>query len=89
MSLELDNLIKSNKIATLNNSRYILFELPMNSELKYLNEVICKLLDLKLVEIDTNSYEVNLRKANFVEIVEKLREDNEMIIVGTELGQVE
>lgn len=51
VSLELDNLIKSNKIATLNNSRYILFELPMNSELKYLNEVICKLLDLKLVPI--------------------------------------
>lgn len=50
-SLEIKKLVKENKIATLNNSRYLLFELPMNSKPKYLEKIIYNVLDLKLVPI--------------------------------------
>lgn len=50
-SLELKQFVKDNKVATLSNSRYLLFELPMNSKPKYLEEVIYDILDLKLIPI--------------------------------------
>lgn len=50
-SLNLNKLIKNKKVATLNNSKYVLFELPMNSQPKYLEEIIYNILDLKLIPI--------------------------------------
>ena len=43
--------IKNNLIGTLNNSRYVLFELPMNTKTMYLNEVIFNLISMDLVPI--------------------------------------
>lgn len=43
--------IKNNIIGTLNNSRYVLFELPMNTKTIYLNEIIFKLISMDLVPI--------------------------------------
>ncbi len=50
-SLELKQFVKDKKVATLSNSRYLLFELPMNSKPKYLEEVIYDIIDLKLIPI--------------------------------------
>ncbi len=43
--------LKDGTICTLNNSRYVLFELPMNSKTIYLNEVIFELISMDLVPI--------------------------------------
>ena len=43
--------IKDNLIGTLNNSRYVLFELPMNTKTMYLIEIIFKLISMDLVPI--------------------------------------
>ena len=51
VSEDLDKLIYENKISCLNNSNYVLFELPMNSEIKYLDEIIFKILDLDKIPI--------------------------------------
>ena len=36
VSEDMDKLIYNNQVSGLNNSRYVLFELPMNSDIKYL-----------------------------------------------------
>lgn len=43
--------IKNNIIGTLNNTRYVLFELPMNTKVMYLDEVIFNLISMDLVPI--------------------------------------
>ncbi len=43
--------IKNGTICTLNNSRYVLFELPMNTKTVYLNEIIFELISMDLVPI--------------------------------------
>lgn len=43
--------IRNNVIGTLNNSRYVLFELPMNTKTVYLNELIFDLISMDLVPI--------------------------------------
>lgn len=43
--------IKNDIICTLNNSRYVLFELPMNTKVMYLNEVIFNLISMNLIPI--------------------------------------
>lgn len=48
---DLDCLIRDNVVPTLNNSRYILFELPMNSKVIYLDNIIYKLISMNLVPI--------------------------------------
>lgn len=45
------NSIKNNIIGTLNNSRYVLFELPMNAKVMYLNDIIFELISMDLVPI--------------------------------------
>jgi len=45
------NLIKNNKILTLADSKYLLMELPMNTSVKYLNEVIFRLLENNIIPI--------------------------------------
>lgn len=44
-------LIKDKKASTINGSRYILFELPMNGSILYLNEVIYTLLENQYIPI--------------------------------------
>lgn len=48
---DIDELIFRNKVSCLNNSRYIMFELPMNSNITYLEEVIFKITNLDKVPI--------------------------------------
>ncbi len=45
------NLIKTNKASTLGNSNYVLFELPMNSNVLYLKEVIFRLIENDYIPI--------------------------------------
>ena len=47
----LDTLIKENIISTLNNSRYILFELPINTKVIFLDYIIDNLKQMELVPI--------------------------------------
>jgi len=51
ISSDLDMLVKNNIVPTLNNSRYILLELPMNSKIMYLEDAIHKLLSMNLIPI--------------------------------------
>lgn len=44
-------LLKNNKVATLANSRYLLIELPLNSNVKYAEEVIFHLKSLGIIPI--------------------------------------
>ena len=48
---ELPNLIKEGIVPTLGDSRYVLFELPLRAKVMYTNEVINKLLSMKLIPI--------------------------------------
>lgn len=43
--------IKNDIIGTLNNTRYVLFELPMNSKPMYLKEIIFNLLSMNLIPV--------------------------------------
>ena len=45
------DLIKGNKASTINNSRYVLFELPMNNNVLYLKEVIFRLIENDFIPI--------------------------------------
>lgn len=47
-----------------------------------------ELLELKLAEIDIDSYEIKHRKATFAEIVDKLKNDPDFIIVKTQSTSV-
>lgn len=47
----LDELLKKKTISTLNNSKYVLFELPMHSKVIYLDEVVNTLLERKWIPI--------------------------------------
>lgn len=48
---DIDELVYQNIVSTLNNSKYVLVELPMNNNIKYLEEVIFKLSNLDKVPI--------------------------------------
>jgi len=47
----LDKLVDENVIPTLNNSKYILIEIPMNMKIMYLDDIIYKLTTMGLVPI--------------------------------------
>ena len=51
VSDDMDRFIYNNQVSCLNNSKYVLFELPMNSEIKYLDEIIFKIFNLDKVPI--------------------------------------
>ncbi len=51
VSEDMDELIYYKKVSTLNNSRYVLFELPMNNSIKYLDEIIFKIFNLDLIPV--------------------------------------
>ena len=44
-SPEIEELIKSGKASTINNTRYVLFELPMNTKPLFVKEVVYKLIE--------------------------------------------
>ena len=48
---DMDRLIFENKVSCLNNSKYVLFELPMNLNVKYLDQIIFKIFNLGKVPI--------------------------------------
>lgn len=48
---DINELLNNNKASTINNSKYVLFELPMNEKPKNLLEVIYKLLENKKIPI--------------------------------------
>lgn len=45
------NLIKENKASTLADSKYVLFELPMNNNVKYLNDIIFEIKSFGMLPI--------------------------------------
>ena len=51
ISNELPNLIREEVVPTLGESRYVLFELPLRAKVMYTNEVINKLIQMKLIPI--------------------------------------
>lgn len=48
---ELKELLAENVVTTLNNTRYVLIELPMNDEILYLNELILAIKNMNLIPI--------------------------------------
>ena len=51
ISQNLIKLIKQKKASTLANSKYVLFELPMNNNIKYLNEMIFEIKALGMIPV--------------------------------------
>lgn len=51
ISAEMDRLFKENEFKTLNDSKYLLMELPLNSTVKYLNSIIFKLKAMNITPI--------------------------------------
>lgn len=47
----LTNLIKEGKASTLANSNYVLFEIPMNNKVRYLDDIIFKIKSLNMIPI--------------------------------------
>lgn len=48
---DMDELIENNIVSTLNNSRYILFELPMNTNIAYLEKIIFRIISIDKIPI--------------------------------------
>ncbi len=75
---EIINLIKQNKILTLENSKYLLMELPLNSSVQYLDNVIFKLTQNGIVPIIAHPERYRMVQGN-PEIVKALIEKGCMI----------
>lgn len=72
------DLIKQNKILTLAESKYLLMELPLNTSVKYLDEVIFKLLENNITPIIAHPERYKCVQEN-PNIVEQLKEKECMI----------
>lgn len=70
---DMDKLIFENDVSTLNNSKYVLFELPMNTNIKYLDEIIFKITNLDKVPIIAHPERYSYVQKN-IELVQKLHE---------------
>ena len=73
VSEDMDKLIYNNQVSCLNNSRYVLFELPMNSEIKYLDEIIFKIFNLDKIPIIAHPERYSFVKKD-ITIIKKLHE---------------
>lgn len=51
ISEDIDKLLYNRHVSCLNNSKYVLFELPMYSEIKYLDDVIFKIFNMDKIPI--------------------------------------
>lgn len=70
---DIDELIFRNEVSCLNNSRYVLFELPMNSNITYLEEVIFKITNLDKVPIIAHPERYSYVQKD-IKLVQKLHE---------------
>ncbi len=75
---EIIDLIKKNKIITLENSKYLLMELPLNSNVRYLDNVIFRLLQCNIVPVIAHPERYKMVQEN-PKIVEELIEKGCMI----------
>lgn len=73
ISEDMDDLIYEKKVSCLNNSRYVLFELPMNSEIKYLDEMIFRITSLDKVPIIAHPERYSFVKKD-ISTIKKLHE---------------
>lgn len=69
----MDELIDKNIVSCLNNSKYVLFELPMNSNIKYLDQIIFNIFNLDKVPIIAHPERYSYVQKN-INIIKKLRE---------------
>ena len=70
---DMDELIYYKKVSTLNDSKYVLFELPMNTSIKYLDEIIFKIFNLDLVPILAHPERYRYIQIN-IDLAKKIRE---------------
>ncbi len=73
ISEDMDELILKNQVSSLNDSRYVLFELPMNSQIKYLDEIIFKIFNIDKIPIIAHPERYSYVKKDIF-IVRKLKE---------------
>ncbi len=71
ISEDMDKLIYENIVSPLNNSKYVLFELPMNTNITYLDEIIFKIFNIDKIPIIAHPERYNYFQNN-IELVEKL-----------------
>ena len=74
ISEDMDKLIYEKQVSCLNDSKYVLFELPMNSEIKYLDEIIFKIFNIDKVPIIAHPERYSFVKKD-ISIVKRLREN--------------
>lgn len=84
----IEELLKSKKISTINNSKYVLMELPFNNKVIYLNEVIYKLISLGKVPIIAHPERYEYIQEN-PDVLEELIEDGVLFQMnyGSIIGQ--
>lgn len=70
---DIDELIYHNKVSTLNNSKYVLFELPMNNSIKYLDEIIFKIFNLDMIPVLAHPERYSYIQNN-IELAKKIHE---------------
>lgn len=68
ISNNLPQLIKDKKVATLGNSRYVLFELPLNAKVMYTESIIDELIRMNLIPVIAHPerYEMVKKEPNIV-----------------------
>ena len=64
ISINTERLVKENIVPTLNNSRYILIEFPMNAKILFLENIIQRLFDMDLVPIIAHPERYNYVQKN-------------------------
>lgn len=74
VSEDMDNLIFKNEVSCLNNSKYVLFELPMNSNITYLDQILFKINNLEKIPIIAHPERYNYFQKN-IDLLEKLHKN--------------
>lgn len=69
----MDELILKKEVSCINNGKYVLFELPINSNIKYLDEMVFRLISIGKIPIIAHPERYRYVQKN-IEIVQKLRE---------------
>lgn len=68
VSNKIIELINTGKITTLNESRYILIEFPMNQALHYIEDIVCELNDYGLIPVIAHPERYSYFKENYNKI---------------------
>ena len=69
----MDELISNNIVSPLNNSKYILFELPMNTNVAYLEKIIFRIINIDKIPILAHPERYSYVQKD-ISIIEKLRQ---------------